>query len=336
MSALQVTWFILWALLWAVYFILGGFSLGLGALMPFLARDEAERRAFYSTPGQGGNEVWLIFAAVVMLAGFPKAFAALFSALYAPFMLLLLALVFRVAASEFRSRSNSPRWRAFWDVCKFAGSFAPAFLLGLIFANLFQGLPINAGGILRGGVLTLLGPYALCGGALFVVLFAHHGLLWLARRGAGPLRYRAALWSGTVWLFLLGLVLLFFAASGTFTQLYANLYANPALAILPLTGLVSLVTTRFAPAGSLTAWVASCLFIVCLTLFGLSGIYPALVPSSLDPAFSLTVGNSAAGPLTLKVLLVVAGIFLPPVIISQILVGRLPLREGDVQEPGNH
>lgn len=337
MSDLQVAVFILWALLWAAYFLLGGADLGLGVLMSSLARDEAERRIIYraSGPIRGANEAWLIAAAGVTLAAFPRAYAALFSVLHAPFMLLLFALIFRAAAFELRSENASLGWRSFCDGCKFAGSLTPALLLGLIFANLFQGLPLDGSGMPRGGRLFLLNPYALCGAALFVVMFAHHGLLRLARLSSGPLRQRAVLWSRTVWLFLLGLVVLFLAASGAFTGLYANLHTSPALAVLPLTGLVALVTSRFAPAGSLTAWLASCLFVICLTLFGLAGIYPALVPSSLDPAFSLTLADNAAGPLTLKVLLAAAGIFLPLLIVLQILAWRMFLRESGAKGRGN-
>ena len=143
---LVTIWFLLWTLLWAVYFILDGFDLGSGTLMPFLARNDTEKRYIYNASGPfwDGNEVWLITAGGVTFAAFPLAYATMFSALYAPLLILLFALIFRAAAFEFRNKVQSDGWRRLWDICLVLGNFLPALLLGVAFANLFRGIPIDA------------------------------------------------------------------------------------------------------------------------------------------------------------------------------------------------
>src|SRR5512136_137373 len=160
---LETIWFVLWGLLWAVYFVLDGFDLGLGTLMPFVAKDERERRVVVNAMGPfwDGNEVWLLTAGGVTFAAFPKAYAVMFSGLYTPLMLLLFALILRGVAFEFRGKVDSDPWRRTWDTCLVAGSFLPALLLGVAFANIFKGIPIDAAGIFHGNLLTLLNPYGL-------------------------------------------------------------------------------------------------------------------------------------------------------------------------------
>ena len=141
---LETTWFVLWGLLWAVYFVLDGFDFGMGTLLPFLAKNDEEKRIIYNAAGPywDGNEVWLITAGGVTFAAFPKAYAVMFSALYAPLLILLFALIFRAVSFEFRNKKDCPQWRKFWDACQFLGNFLPALLLGVAFANLFMGIPI--------------------------------------------------------------------------------------------------------------------------------------------------------------------------------------------------
>ncbi|MDR2825555.1 MAG: cytochrome d ubiquinol oxidase subunit II [Deltaproteobacteria bacterium] len=321
MTELQIVWFILWTLLWAVYFMLDGFDLGMGTLMPFLAKNEEEKRTMYSAAGPfwDGNEVWLITAGGVTFAAFPKAYAVLFSALYAPLLILLFALIFRAVAFEFRDKSTSPAWRSFWDCCKFLGSFLPALLLGVAFANLFKGIPIDAKGVFQGNLLTLLNPYGLLGGILFVLMFSYHGALWLAFKSSGDLHERAVRWAKTLWIYLFAAVLLFLAATAYFTHLYDNTINSPALAVFPLLAAVLLITSRFAKIGTFTAWIANGGFIICTTFFGVLGMFPAMVPSSLNPAFSITAATSS-NPLTLKIMLGVAAVFVPIVIVYQTVV----------------
>ncbi len=167
--------------------MLDGFDLGLGTLMPFLAKDDTDRRVIYRAMGPfwDGNEVWLITAGGVTFAAFPTTYAVMFSGLYSALMLILFALILRGVSMVFRGEVDDPRWRRLWDTGLFLGSFLPALLFGVAFANLFKGIPIDAEGIFQGNLLTLLNPYGLAGGLLFVLLFLVHGSLWLAVKTHG-------------------------------------------------------------------------------------------------------------------------------------------------------
>ena len=151
---LATIWFILWCLLWAVYFILDGFDLGLGALLPFVAKNEGERRVVYNAAGPfwDGNEVWLIAAGGVTFAAFPKTYAVMFSALYLPLIVLLFALILRAVSFEFRNKIDHPAWRGLWDTIHFIVNLAAAVLLGVAFANLFKGIPVDAQGVFHGSL----------------------------------------------------------------------------------------------------------------------------------------------------------------------------------------
>jgi cytochrome d ubiquinol oxidase subunit II len=334
---LETIWFILWGVLWAVYFMLDGFDLGLGSLLPLLAKNDTDRRIIYNAMGPfwDGNEVWLISAGGVTFAAFPRAYALLFSSLYSPLMLVLFALIFRAVAFEFRGKVDHPAWRTLWDSCLVVGSFLPALLLGVAFANIFRGIPIDAEGIYRGSLVTLLNPYGLLGGVLFVCLFLVHGSLWLAIKAEGALHDRAAAMAKRLWPALLVVAVVFLAATGAATKLYDNYLQMPFLFAVPLLAVVGLVTTRFfmGRAAWWKAWFASSLTIVSAALFGVIGLYPNLLPSSLDAAASATISNSASSPLTLKIMLVVALIFVPIVILYQAWVYRLfsgKVREEDL------
>ena len=191
---LQTIWFLLWGLLWAIYFMLDGFDLGLGTLRPFIARNDTESRIIYNVMGPfwDGNEVWLITAGGVTFAAFPTTYAVMFSTLYAPLLLILFGLIIRAVSFEFRGQIDSPGWRKLWDTCLFVGSFVPALLFGVAFANIFQGIPFDDKGVFHGTLFTLLNPYGILGGMLFVLLFLLHGSLWLAVKAEGPLYDRAA------------------------------------------------------------------------------------------------------------------------------------------------
>jgi cytochrome d ubiquinol oxidase subunit II len=319
---LATIWFLLWILLWAVYFILDGFDLGMGSLMPFLAKNDAERRIIYNASGPywDGNEVWLIAAGGVTFAAFPLAYATMFSALYAPLLILLFALIFRAVAFEFRNKVPSGSWRGLWDACMTLGNFLPALLLGVAFANLFKGIPIDADQVYRGSLLTLLNPYGLAGGVLFVLMFCYHGALWLELKTVGDLRGRAGRAAAILWLPLLLVVLAFLPLTAVYTDAFARLselpvaYAALALAVVGLTGSRLCLRNRAV----LPAWVLSALFILGLTFFGVLGMFPNLIISSLDPAWSITLFNGgASSPLTLKIMLGVALVGVPVVIAYQ-------------------
>ena len=334
---LPIIWFILWGVLWAVYFMLDGFDLGLGTLMPFLSKDDTDRRIIYRAMGPfwDGNEVWLITAGGVTFAAFPTTYAVMFSGLYSALMLILFALIFRGVSLAFRGEVDSPRWKAFWDGCLVLGSFLPALLFGVAFANIFRGLPIDAGGIYQGTLLTLLNPYGLLGGVLFVCLFLVHGSLWLAVKTEGALQARAGAMAARLWPVLLVVADMFLLGTRTQTPLFGNYLARPILLLIPTLAVASLIYTYVLIRKSAwwKAWFASSLTIVSITLFGVVGLYPNLFPSSLAPAASLTAFNSASSPLTLKIMLGVALTFVPLVIAYQTWVHFLfkgKVREQDV------
>ncbi len=329
---LESIWFVLWGVLWAVYFMLDGFDLGLGTLMPYLAADEADRRTIYRAMGPfwDGNEVWLITAGGVTFAAFPVAYAVMFSGLYTALMLVLFALILRGVAMEYRSQVNDPRWKKLWDVCLVVGSFAPALLLGVAFANIFRGIPIDGEGIFQGNLFSLLNPYGLLGGVLFLVMFLLHGALWLMVKCDGPLKERTASLAGKLWLAVAVVAVVFLVATWFSTRLYDNYLRNPfffvvPIVLIPLVTIVALIYIRvhIARQNWWKAWFSSCVFIVGVTLFGVAGLYPNLLPSSLNPAFSVTAFNAASSPLTLKIMLAVALVFVPVVLIYQGWVYRL-------------
>ncbi len=318
---LESIWFFLWGLLWAVYFMTDGFDLGIGSLLPFLGKTEADRRVMVNAMGPlwDGNQVWLLSAGGVAFAAFPRVYAVMFSSLYSALMLILFALILRGVAFEFRGKVESPGWRKLWDGCIFIGSFAPALLFGVAFANIFQGIPIDQKGVYQGTLFTLLNPYGLIGGALFVLLFLVHGALWLAAKTEGALQARAASAAGKIWLAEAAVAVVFLAASYFTTKLYDNYLANPLLFTVILLTVAALFGTRFflARKAFFKAWFASALTIMGATFYGVIGLFPNMFPSSLNPAWSLTAHNASSTQLTLTIMLIVVIIFVPIVLAYQ-------------------
>jgi cytochrome d ubiquinol oxidase subunit II len=318
---LETIWFILWGILWAIYFTLDGFDLGLGAIMPLLAKNETGKRFIYNAqyPYWDGNEVWLITAGGVTFAAFPTMYAIMFSSFYSALMLILFALIFRAVSFEFRSKIDNPAWRILWDITMVVGSFLPALLLGVAFANIFRGIPIDGEGIYHGNILTLLNPYGLAGGILFLVLFCLHGSLWLTIKTEGEVHQRATVLAKKLWLVLLIVAVLFLVMTGFATQLYQNYLKNPILFIILIFTIANLLLIRvfIKKQAGWKAWSASSGTIMGVTLFGVVGLYPNLLPSSINPSYSLTIFNSASSPLTLKIMLGVALFFVPIVLIYQ-------------------
>lgn len=319
---MQAIWFFLWGLLWAVFFITDGFDLGIGSLYPFLGKTETDKRTMINAMGPlwDGNQVWLITAGGVTFAAFPKVYAVMFSSLYSALMLILFALIVRGVSFEFRAKIDDPRWRKVWDICIFIGSAAPAILFGVAFANIFKGIPINGDGIYQGTLFTLLNPYGLLGGILFLLLFLQHGALWLAVKSAGDLHDRAVRAAKMVWPVLLAVAVIFLGASIFATRLYDNYLAHPILFLVILITVAGLLGARIFSAGSayFKAWFASALTIIGATFYGVIGLFPNLFPSSLDPRYNLTAFNASSSPLTLKIMLTVVVIFVPVVLAYQI------------------
>ena len=324
---LETIWFALWGILWAVYFVLDGFDLGIGTLAPFVAKNESEKRSIYNSMGPywNGNEVWLITAGGVTFAAFPKTYAVMFSSLYSALLLILFCLIVRGVAMEFRSKFSSGGWKALWDALLWVGSFGPALLFGVAFANLFRGILIDKAGIYQGTLFSLLNPYGLLGGILFTLIFTVHGALWLAIKSEGDLSKRAGKLAGNLWFVLAVVAVAFLAATFFSTHLYDNYIKAPVMFVMPLAAVVALIGVQLFARKSqwLKAWFSSAVFIVMVTLFGVGGMYPGMLISSIDPAFSLTAFNSSSSPMTLKIMLGVALVFVPIVIAYQTWVYRL-------------
>lgn len=318
---LQTIWFFLWGLLWAVFFVTDGFDFGIGTLYPFLGKNDTDKRAMINAMGPlwDGNQVWLITAGGVTFAAFPLFYSVMFSSLYSALMLILFALIIRGVSFEMRHQVDDPRWRRLWDSCIFLGSFLPALLFGVAFANIFQGIPIDQDGIYHGTLFTLLNPYGLMGGVLFVMLFMVHGAIWMAFKTEGDIHDRAAFTANALWPVLLVVAVAFLVHSWFATSLYDNYLANPALfVVIAVTVLALLGVKIFLAKGAFfKAWVASGLTIIGAVFFGVVGLFPNLFPSSMDAKFSLTAFNASSSPLTLKIMLGVAGIFVPLVLIYQ-------------------
>lgn len=318
---LETIWFALWGILWAVYFMLDGFDLGIGMLLPFMAQNEREKQEMLSsiTPFWDGNEVWLITAGGVTFAAFPGVYAVLFSSLYSPLMLILFGLIIRAVSIEFRNKREGSGWRSFFDACIFVGSFVPALLFGVAFANIFKGIPFDADGIYYGSIIALLNPYGLVGGLLFTALFLFHGALWTATSTDQPLKERARSVAMVLWVPLCILSVTFLGLSASATSLWNNYITHPWLLLIPLVCVAALLVsghfTRTRALGKASSF--SFVLVATAVLFGVAGLYPVLLPSSLTPEFSLTATNSASSPLSLKIMLAVALIVVPIVVLYQ-------------------
>jgi cytochrome d ubiquinol oxidase subunit II len=235
-------------------------------------------------------------------------------------MIILFALIVRGVSFEFRNKAQGPAWKKLWDACMFLGSLVPAILFGAAFANIFRGIPFDRNGVYQGTLLTLLNPYGLLGGVLFLLFFLIHGATWLAIRSEGDLSEKAIRTVKRLWPIHFIVAVIFLAATFYATKLYDNYLADPLLFLIILLTVAGLLGVRvFIGKGGLwKAWFSSALSIIGATFFGVVGLYPNLFPSSLDPRFNLTAHNASSSPLTLKIMLVVALIFVPIVLVYQI------------------
>ena len=316
---LNTIWFILIAVLYIGFFVLEGFDFGVGILLPVLGKNDTERRAIVNTIGPfwDGNEVWLLTAGGATFAAFPHWYATMFSGFYLPFFLLLLALIIRGVAFEFRSKDQDPRWRAGWDAAIFIGSLVPALLLGVAFSNLARGVPIDQNMVYAGGFFNLLNPYALLGGLSAVIAFMLHGAIFLSLKTTGELyekshRMASRLWLPTVLVLVVFVVFTYFQ-----TDILTKLGVNPgpvpvlaAVAVLVAAWFLKQKRDGWAFAMTATGIAAS---ITSLFLI----LYPRVMISSLNPDWSLTIYNASSSPYTLQVMTIVAVIFIPVVLAYQ-------------------
>ncbi|MEO3797810.1 cytochrome d ubiquinol oxidase subunit II [Nonomuraea sp. B10E15] len=307
-------WFVAITILWIGYFVLEGFDFGVGMLLPVVARNKRERGTMIETIGPvwDGNEVWLITAGGATFAAFPEWYASLFSGFYLPLLLILLALIVRGVAFEYRGKRDSTAWRRRWDVGIVAGSFVPALLWGVAFANIVRGVPLDDRHEYVGTLGDLLNPYALVGGLTTLTLFATHGAVFLALKTTGELSRRAAAVAhraGVAAAVLLAVFLVWTQVEG----------GKLGTVILVAFAVLSFASALGALAKDRQGWAfllsAVAVGVTVITLFAV--LYPNVLPSTIDPAHSLNVENAAATPKTLGIMTWVAVIFLPLVLLYQ-------------------
>ncbi len=316
---LNTVWFILVTILFIGFFFLEGFDYGVGMLLPFLGKDDVERRTIINSIGPvwDGNEVWMITAGGALFASFPNVYATLFSGFYLALVLMLVALILRGVAFEFRGKRESKGWRAMWDWAIFIGSLLPALLWGVAVANLMRGFAIQQDMNYYGGLLPLLNPYALLGGLVFVALFTMHGANFLTRKVTDSIAERARQAAFYFWIVATLLTVTFVV----WTFFATDILTKPGLnGLLPaiLAAAALLVTGWFIyTRKSGWAFITGALAVVFATIMVFAGLYPRILVSSLDPAWSLTITNAASSPYTLKVMTIVAAIFVPIVLVYQ-------------------
>lgn len=319
MIELNALWFMLITVLFIGFFFLEGFDYGVGMLLPFLGKTERQRREIINTIGPvwDGNEVWMITAGGAMFAAFPHWYATLFSGFYLALVLMLLALIVRGVAFEFRSKLPGVTWRRWWDRMIFLGSLLPALLWGVALANIVRGVPIDADMLYTGDLLTLLNPYGLLGGLVAVSVFLLHGAIFLALRTEGDVRARAEAITQRIGPVATALVIALVIYTYFDTDILTTQGVVPPLTAI-LAGLALLGTgwmireKRFGLAFLLTG-----AHIALTTITAFRGLFPRVMVSSLNPDWSLTIHNAASSEYTLSVLTGVALIFVPVVLIYQ-------------------
>lgn len=316
---LNTLWFVLIAVLFIGYFVLDGFDLGVGVLLPFLGKNDTERRMIINAigPHWDGNEVWLITAGGAMFAAFPLWYATLFSGFYLALFLLLLGLIIRGVGLEFRSKDENPLWRRFWDWAICVGSFMPALLWGVALANFVHGVPINAMKYFVGGFADLLNPYALLGGLVSLFGFTLHGAVFLTLKTGDPILTRARQMAQRVWWPTTAVTVAFAVATYVFTDIYQRLGVNPGP--VPLGAILSLLVAGWFIYQKQDGWgfAMTTLTIIFAVSTIFITLYPRVLVSSLDPNFSLTIYNSASGITTLRIMTMIALLLVPFVLVYQ-------------------
>ncbi|ASQ90885.1 cytochrome d ubiquinol oxidase subunit II [Prosthecochloris sp. GSB1] len=319
LETLQTLWFVLVAALFTGFFFLEGFDYGVGVLLPFIAREDRERRAVINAIGPfwDGNEVWLITAGGAMFAAFPNWYATLFSGFYPALILMLLALIIRGVAFEFRSKSDNPTWRSMWDWAIFAGSAVPALLWGVALANIIRGVPIDAEMNYTGGFFNLLNPYALVCGMASLCIFTLHGAVFLTLKTRDTIRNNAMHAAKKLWGIATLLSLAFAVYTYVETDLFARLGVNPG--IVPVFSVLALGSVAFLLRTDASGWAfamtGTAIAFSTITIF--LGLFPRVMVSSLDPEWSLTIFNASSSEYTLGIMSIVALLFVPIVIVYQ-------------------
>jgi len=316
---LNTLWFILITVLFVGFFVLEGFDYGVGILLPLLGKDDTECRMIINTIGPlwDGNEVWMLTAGGAMFAAFPMWYATMFSGFYLALVLMLFALIMRGVSFEFRSKNKHPRWRAFWDWMIFFGSVVPALLWGVALGNLLKGVPIDANMNYVGDFFSLLSPFTLLTGVYTVVLATLHGAVFLSGKVGDELADRTRKTAWRLWIITVPLAIITIIGLDTATDIIAHLGVIPG--VVPLTGLIALLASGWFIRNRRDGWAfastAVAIAFAIITVF--MALYPRVMISSLNPAWSLTIYNASSSQYTLSVMTIVALIFVPIVLIYQ-------------------
>ncbi len=316
---LETLWFALIAVLFIGYFVLEGFDFGVGILSRWLAEDDTDRRVIINTIGPiwDANEVWVITAGGAMFAAFPLWYATVFSSFYLPLFLILIALIVRGVAFEFRGKRDEGWWKQRWDHAIFFGSLVPAILWGVAFANFVRGIPIEADGAYVGTLFDLLSPYALLGGITSLAMFTLHGAVYLALktdRAVAQQAHTLAVRLG----FVVAVVVVAFLL---WTYLNAVALGDTGIVpgVVPVAAMGAAIAAPILAHERLHGWAfaatTAMIALVVLTLF--LNLYPRLLVSSIDPAFDITISNAKASDLTLTIMSFATLVFLPIVLAYQ-------------------
>jgi len=316
---LQTLWFMLIAVLWIGFFFLEGFDFGVGMLLPFLGKKDEERRAVINTIGSvwDGNEVWLLTAGGATFAAFPHWYATMFSGFYLALFLLLVGLILRGISFEYRSKDSNPSWRNRFDWMIAIGSFLASLLLGAAFANLARGVPINENMMYTGNLFTLLNPYGLIGGLTTVTVFLLHGANFLGLKLDGELRERVVAVSKKIYVAAVIMTTVLLISTYFYTDVRTKLGINPG--ITPIASYVALLVTIYFINRKMEGWafIMTALHIVLTQVTFFTLMFPRVMISSTNPAYSLTIYNASSSQYTLTVMSIVALIFVPIVLAYQ-------------------
>ncbi|MCF0253198.1 MAG: cytochrome d ubiquinol oxidase subunit II [Duodenibacillus sp.] len=347
---LRAIWWLFIGVLLVGFAVMDGQDMGVGTLLPFLGKNDVERRCMINSvaPHWDGNQVWLLTGGGAIFAAWPLVYAVAFSGFYWAMLIVLLALIFRPVAFDYRSKVAGTRWRSAWDICLFIGSAVPPVIFGVAFGNLLQGVPFHFDETMRpiytGSFFGLLNPFGLLCGVVSLAMIVFHGANYLVLRTEGDLQQRAqkASWLAgvaTAALFALGGVWAYFgidgmtvtggldvngpsaplakavaAAKGAWFQ---NYYACPFLVLVPLLGIVCAVLgAKAGKAGcGVKAIILSGLTLAMVVLTPLVSMFPFILPSTTSASSSLTIWDCTSSQFTLQVMLVVTLIFLPVVLV---------------------
>ena len=316
---LQTLWFILIAVLWIGFFFLEGFDFGVGMLLPFLGKRDVERRAIINTIGSvwDGNEVWLLTAGGAMFAAFPHWYATMFSGFYLAMFLLVIGLIIRGISFEYRSKDSNPAWRHRFDWMIAIGSLMASLLLGTAFTNLARGVPIDENMMYTGNLFTLLNPYGLIGGVTMVSVFLLHGANFLTLKLDGELRDRARNVSRKLYIVAALAVILLAVTTYIYTDISTKIGLNPG--IMPIASVVVLLVTILFINRKMEGWafLSTGVHIILTQIAFFTLMFPRVMISSTNPAYSLTIYNASSSQYTLTVMSIIALIFVPIVLAYQ-------------------